>query len=97
MKKVSESVRKVFISGATASDSWLLMSDPIRYAPTMPKIEPTAAPMSVFSEARRMRTSKKMMVTAMKAASAAETIFEAKGSEARPVDESHRPEIGCKT
>jgi hypothetical protein len=97
MKKVKESVRNVFISGATAIDSWRLMSDPIMKAPIIPKIEPTAAPINVFKEARRMRTSKKMIATAMKAATRAEMILEAKGSETSPVETSHSPDTGCNT
>jgi hypothetical protein len=70
------------------------MSEPIRYAPSIPRIEPTAAPIRVFREARLMRISKKMMATAMKAATAAEVIFEARRSGTRPVDASHSPETG---
>ena len=74
MKNVSDSVRNVFISGLTAKDSCRLISDPIRNAPMIPRIEPTAAPIRVFNEARRIRISKKMIAIAMIAATTAEII-----------------------
>jgi hypothetical protein len=48
------------------------MSDPIKYAPIIPRIDPTAAPIKVFSDERRIRNSKKMMAAAIIAAAAAE-------------------------
>src|ERR1043166_3680066 len=55
MKNVSASVKNVFMLGRSASDSWRLINEPIRYAPMIPSIEPTAAPMRVLSVALRIR------------------------------------------
>ena len=72
MKKVRARVKKVLTSAATAGDSCRLIKEPIRNAPTIPIMEPTAAPISVFSDARLILRSNRIMQTAMMAPTPAE-------------------------
>src|SRR5205814_3379349 len=63
------------------------MSEPIRYAPTIPMIEPTAAPIRVFRVARRILSSNRIMQTAIMAPTAAEIHgFPATGLSTYPAD-----------
>src|SRR5215216_3059984 len=73
MKNVSDNVKNVFIEGSRAADSCRLIKEPIKYAPMMPRIEPTAAPIRVLRVARRIRSSKTMIQMAIKAPAAAES------------------------
>src|SRR5262245_22582157 len=54
------------------SDSCRMINSPIKKAPRIPRMEPTAAPISVFSVAWRMRSSNRMMQMATDAPSPAE-------------------------
>src|SRR6266508_2974513 len=73
MKNVKARVKKVLTSAATAGDSWRLIKEPIRKAPTLPIIEPIAAPIRVFREARLILRSNRIMHTAMTAPTAADS------------------------
>src|ERR1700752_13147 len=53
-------------------DSCRLIRDPIKYAPTIPRIDPHAAPIRVLRVARRIRSSNRMIQTAINAPSDAE-------------------------
>jgi hypothetical protein len=70
IKNVSARVTKVLTAGLPAGCR--LIKNPIRKAPTIPIIEPTAAPMRVFKDARLILRSKMIMQTAMTAPAAAE-------------------------